>query len=69
MDKADPIGDQEAAKRSEGRNWVYIPYSDINIDVMLWLTNEQWQSIKYKKGDTLVLQVDFIAQRGTKTEA
>lgn len=66
LDKSDPVGDQEAAKKSPGRNWVCIPYSDINIDVMLWLTNEQWESIKYKKGDTLVLQVEFIAQRGTK---
>ena len=69
LDKSNPKGNVEKAmanKDKGGRDWVCIPYSDIDIDVMLWMTTEQWESIKYNEGDTLVLKVDFIAQRGTK---
>ena len=47
-------------------NWVCVPYSDINTDVMLFLTDEQYAEMKYKKGDTMVLEVVLIMQRGTK---
>ena len=68
LDKTHPYGDTEKTKttKKDSHNWVCIPYSDLETDVMLWLTNEEWDKIKYKKGDTLILQVDIIAQRGTK---
>ena len=63
---ADKKTDKSAKGKLDDHKWVCIPYSDIETDVMLWLTDEQYAEMKYKKGDTLVLEVIFIAQRGTK---
>ena len=67
LDKSDPLGGNSDSQSSskEGYNWLCFPYSDIEIDVFLSLTDEQWEKIEYKKGDTLILQVDSIGQRGT----
>ncbi|MBR1736859.1 MAG: hypothetical protein IJ736_07570 [Firmicutes bacterium] len=70
LDKSDPKGNVEEAmanKDKGGRDWMCVPYSSIDTDVMLWLTTEQWENIKYNEGDTLLLQVEFIAQRGSKS--
>jgi hypothetical protein len=65
-DDKDKKTDKSAKGKLDDHKWVCIPYSDIETDVMLWLTDEQYAEMKYKKGDTLVLEVIFIAQRGTK---
>ena len=63
---ADKKSDKSEKGKLDDHRWVCIPYSDIGTDVMLWMTDEQYAEMKYKKGDTLVLEVSFIAQRGTK---
>ena len=68
LDKSEPFGDTGKAKKADkdSRPWVCVPYSDIETDVMLWLTNEEWEKLNYKKGDTMVLEIDDIMVRGTK---
>ncbi|MBQ7265765.1 MAG: hypothetical protein IJS61_06670 [Firmicutes bacterium] len=68
LDKDNPLGDVEKAATydKEDRNWLCMPYSSLDTDVMLFLTNEEWEKIKYNKGDTLILKVESIMQRGTQ---
>ena len=68
LDKSDPYGDVDSAKEEtkSGYNWLCVPYSDITTDVMLWLTDDEWNKLNYSKGDTIVLQIDDVMFRGTK---
>ncbi len=66
LDKKDPLGDVEKSKGKEGYNWMCSPYSSLESQVIVWLTEDQWNRIEYKKGDTMLLKTELILQRGSK---
>ena|GEM_PF-1510248 len=69
LDKSDPLGDTEKERQNDGddHDWLCIPYSDIETEVFLWLTDEEWEAIEYDKNDELLVKVEFIAQRGNSS--
>ena len=64
LDKSEIVGDVETAKEKNEDIWVR-PYSDIGIDVFVGVPYDQWEDFSFKKGDVMVLKLDYISLRGS----